>query len=79
MKRIQAACLIQTIGFYPKTEYPTQFEKDLVQKEYETYKNLMDRRGTKYKILKEEVQPNGAILVELKKQNNQQPLGSYFA
>ena len=36
MKRIQAACLIQTVGFYPKTDYPTQFEKDLVRKEYET-------------------------------------------
>ena len=79
MKRIQAACLIQTIGFFPKTEYPTAFEKDLVRKEYEAYKATMDRRGTKYRILKEETQPNGAILVELKKQNNQQPLGSYFS
>lgn len=78
MKRIQAACLIQTIGFYPKTEYPTNVEKELVQKEYENYKSLMDRRGTQYKILKEEVQPNGAILVELKKQNNSQPIGKYF-
>lgn len=78
MKRIQSACLIQTIGFYPKVEHPTQLERNLVQQEYENYKNLMDRRGTKYKILKEEVQPNGAILVELKKQNNQQPIGSYF-
>ena len=78
MKRIQAACLIQTIGFYPKSECPTNFEKELVQKEYENYKSLMDRRGTQYKILKEEVQPNGAILVELKKQNNAQPIGKYF-
>lgn len=78
MKRIQAACLIQTIGFFPKTEYPTDFEKELVQKEYENYKSLMNNRGTQYKILKEEVQPNGAILVELKKQNNSQPVGKYL-
>ena len=78
MKRIQAACLIQTVGFYPKDEHTTQFEKEMLQKEYESYKNLMDRRGTKYKILHEEVQPNGAIIVELKKQNNQQAIGHYF-
>lgn len=78
MKRIQAACLIQTVGFYPKTDYPTQFEKNLVRNEYETYKSTMDRRGTRYKILCEEVQPSGAILVELRKQNNQQPIGKYF-
>lgn len=78
MKRIQAACLIQTIGFYPKNDYPTQYEKELVQKEYENYKSLMERRGTRYKILSETVQDNGAILIEVKKQNNQQPLGSYF-
>jgi len=78
MKRIKATCLIQTIGFYPKNDYPTQFDKELVRKEYENYKSLMERRGTKYQILKEEVQENGAIIVELKKQNNQQPLGEYF-
>lgn len=78
MKRIQAACLIQTIGFYPKTDYPTQYEKELVQKEYELYKSTMERRGTRYKILSEEVKPNGVILVEVRKQNNQQPIGKYF-
>lgn len=38
----------------------------------------MNRRGTKYKILHEDVQPNGAIVVELKKQNNLQAIGYYF-
>ena len=78
MKRIQAACLIQTIAFCPKDDNPTQFEKEMLRKEYENYKSLMDRRGTKYKILHEEVQSNGAIVVELKKQNNQQAIGHYF-
>lgn len=78
MKRIKSACLIQTIGFYPKEEYPSDLSKSLVQKEYAAYKELMERRGTRYKILHEEVQSNGAILVELKKQYNQQPIGAYF-
>ena len=50
----------------------------MLQKEYENYKKLMNRRGTKYKILHEDVQPNGAIVVELKKQNNLQAIGYYF-
>lgn len=64
--------------FCPKDDNPTQFEKEMLQKEYENYKNLMNRRGTKYKILHEDVQPNGAIVVELKKQNNLQAIGYYF-
>ena len=55
MKRIWAAYLIQTIAFCPKDDNPTQFEKEMLQKEYENYKNLMNRRGTKYKILHEDV------------------------
>ena len=78
MKRIRAACLTQTIGFFPKDDHPTEFEKEMLRKEYENYKSLMDHRRTKYKILHEEVQPNGAIIIELKKQNNQQPIGHYF-
>ena len=64
--------------FLPKDDNPTQFEKEMLQKEYENYKNLMNRRGTKYKILHEDVQPNGAIVVDLKKQNNLQAIGYYF-
>lgn len=78
MKRIQSACLIQTVSFYPKSEDPTSFEKEMVSKEYENYKEGMQRRGVRYKILREDRQPNGAIIVELKKQNNQQSIGHYF-
>lgn len=78
MKRIKAACLLQTICFLPKDGYPSEFNKQQVQKEYETYKLQMSRRGTKFKILEESTQPDGSIIVKLKKQNNQQPVGDYF-
>ena len=79
MKRIKAACLLQTISFQPKDTYPSEFNKQQVQKEYEAYKAMMTQRGTKFKILNETVLKDGSILVELKKQNNQQPVGEYFA
>ena len=78
MKRIKAACLLQTICFLPKDGFPSEYSKQQVQKDYETYKSTMDRRGTKYKILEEHVQADGSIIVKLKKQNNQQPIGDYF-
>ena len=81
MKRIRAACLIQTVAFTPKDGfgYSSELAKDLVRKEYETYKAMMDRNGTQYKILREETRSDGSIIVELKKQNNNQPIGDYFA
>lgn len=78
MKRIKAACLLQTICFQPKDSYPSEFNKQQVQKEYEGYKAQMNRRGVKFKILEENTQPDGSIIVKLKKQNNQQAVGDYF-
>lgn len=78
MKRIKSACLLQTVCFQSSDPYPSEFNKRQIRQEYETYKTSMLRRGTKFKILKETVCPDGSIIVELKKQNNQQPIGEYF-
>lgn len=78
MKRIKSACLLQTICFQARDEYDSAFNRQQVQKEYEAYKALMNRRGTKFKILEEKVLDNGSIVIKLKKQNNQQPIGDYF-
>lgn len=78
MKRIKAACLLQTVSFQPKDDYPSEFNRKMVQKEYEAYKALMERRGTKYKILEENMQEDGSLIVKLKKQNNKQAIGDYF-
>jgi len=38
----------------------------------------MTKNGTKFKILEETTLDDGSIVVKLKKQNNQQPIGDYF-
>lgn len=78
MKRVLAACLMQTVCFQPKNTFPSDFNKVQVKKEYADYKKLMERYGTKYQILEESEKPDGSIVVKLKKQNNGQPLGEYF-
>lgn len=78
MKRIKAACLLQTICFQSKDGCPSDFSKQQVKKEYETYKDLLNRRGTQFKILEESEQSDGSIIVKLKRQNNRQPVGDYL-
>lgn len=78
MKRIKAACLLQTICFQPKDTNPPECSKQLVHQEYEAYKAQMKRRGTQFEILEENVQEDGYIIIKIKKQNNQQPVGDYF-
>lgn len=55
MKRIKAVCLLQTICFQTKDGYPSEYNRQQIQKEYEAYKNQMERRGTKFKILEENI------------------------
>lgn len=79
MKRIQTACLLQTIRFQPKDGCHTEFDRQMVRQEYESYQEKLRRNGTEFKILEENIQPDGSILVRLKKQYNQHPVGDYFA
>ncbi len=38
----------------------------------------LDKTATKYKIIFEEAQPDGSIIIEIKKQYNQSPVGDYL-
>ena len=78
MKRIKAACLLQTVCFQPTDACSSELDKKQVRKEYEAYKEKMIRQHAQFKILEESVQPDGSIIVKLKKQNNQQAIGDYF-
>ena len=79
MKRIKAACLLQTVCFQPKDDsLPASVNQLQTYQEYENYKEMMQRHGIRFKILEESPQSNGALIVKLKKQNNQQPVGDYF-
>lgn len=78
MKRIKAECLEQTLHFLLKDGLPPEEARRQARQEYEGYKAQLDRRGTPYRILGEEEQPDGSLLVRLKRQNNYHPVGGYL-
>ena len=78
MKRIKAACLEQTIHFQLKDGISSELAKQQVRQEYESYKVQMDRHRVQYKIIDEAEQPDGSLIIKIKKQNNTQPVGDYL-
>lgn len=79
MKRVKAACLQQVLYFSPKDGTAPQFAAQSVQDEIAQYKARLERTRTKYRIIREEVQPDGSVILEIKKQYNTSPVGDYFA
>lgn len=78
MKRIKAACLEQTIHFRMKDGLSPELAKRQVRQEYEAYRAQMDRNRTQYKVLEETEQPDGSLIIKIKKQSNTHPVGSYL-
>jgi len=78
MKRIQAACLSQTIRFLQKDPMDRESALQANRTEFERYKNQMARSYTKFKVVRETVLEDGTLEVQLKKQYNSYDIGSYF-
>jgi hypothetical protein len=78
MKRIQAACLNQTIHFLLKDDVPRDEATKGVKAEFEAYKKKLEHSRTVYKILDEQAQADGSIIVKIKKQINQYDVGGYL-
>lgn len=78
MKRIQSACLSQTIHFQQKEPMSKELAAQANRMEFERYQSQMSRSYTKYKIVEETVLPDGTLEVKLKKQYNSYEVGSYF-
>ena len=78
MKRIKAACLEQTIHFQLKDGISPELARQQVRQEYKSYKIQMDRHRTQYKVIEEAEQPDGSLIIKIKKQNNTQPVGDYL-
>ncbi len=70
MKRIKAACLEQTIHFLLKDDLPHEQAVKFVEAEYDHYLAQLERSRTEYRILEKTEQPDGSLLVKLKKQYN---------
>lgn len=87
MKRVKAACICQTLHFLLK-DNPGEVFKDsnigsdyarrLVKEEVDRYKNSLDRNRTKYKIISEETQPDGSVVIKIIKQYVSHPVGDYL-
>jgi len=78
MKRILAACIEQTIHFQLKDECEPALAREEVKGELERYKLGLDRCHTRYKVLEQTSQPDGSIIVKLRKQYNYHDCGSYL-
>lgn len=78
MKRIKSACLLQTIHFQLNDNMSHSMAVEAVKQEYEHYKKQLEKNRTKYQIVDETVQPDGSIIIHIKKQNNQQNCDEYM-
>lgn len=78
MKRIKAACITQTLHFLLKEDAEYDYAVKLVGEEVKKYKEQLKRKQVQYKIISEETQPDGSIVMEIKKQYNSSPTGHYL-
>lgn len=78
MKRVKAACITQTLHFQLKEDAEKAYALELVKEEVERYKKQLEKSGAKYRILSEEKQEDGSVIIEIKKQYNTSPVGGYL-
>ena len=81
MKRVQAACILQTLVFQQKDD--TYFSKEkaiaLNKDEVEKYKASLEKHKTRVQIVEETEQEDGSILVRVRKQyNDKTDVAEYF-
>ena len=78
MKRIISACLEQTIHFQLKEGIEKSIAAKNAKDDYECYKKQMERSNVKYKIVDEKEQPDGSIIIKIKKQYNNYKCDEYI-
>ena len=78
MKRVKAACICPTLHFMLKDDLGHDYAVKLVKEEVEKYKASLDKNRTKYKIVSEETQSDGSVMIKIIKQYNTSPVGDYL-
>ena len=78
MKRVKAACICQTLHFMLKDDLGHDYAVKMVKEEVEKYKASLDKNRTKYKIVSEETQSDGSVMIKIIKQYNSSPVGDYL-
>ena len=78
MKRIQYACLEQTIHFEPKADTELSGAAAAVKREVEGYKSALERKKLRYKIEEENTLPDGSVVLKIKRQCGAYDPGDYL-
>lgn len=82
MKRVKAACILQTLVFAQKEDCGLSREAVLEtnRREVAHYKQTLERTRTRYRIDSETEQEDGSIVVRVRKQyNDKADVAEYFA
>lgn len=81
MKRVKAACILQTLVFAQKPEmgYSKDRALRINKEEIEHYKATLERAKTRYQIMDTVEQEDGSIVVHVRKQcNDKADVSEYF-
>ena len=81
MKRVKAACILQTLVFMQKEDCGLSRESivDLNRRDFERYKHTMEHTHTRYQIDNVDEQEDGSIIVRVRKQyNDKADVSEYF-
>ncbi len=81
MKRVKAACIMQTLVFSQKPDmgYSRERAIEFNRDEIKRYKETLERTKTRYVIVDEAEQEDGSIVIRVKKQyNDKADVSEYF-
>ncbi len=81
MKRVKAACILQTLVFSqkPETGYSRESALNINREEFSRYKAGLERTRTRYQILDSAEQDDGSVIVHVRKQyNDTTDVSEYF-
>ena len=81
MKRVKAACILQTLVFAQKPEmgYSKEHALQINKEEIEHYKATLERAKARYQIIDTVEQEDGSIVVHVRKQyNDKADVSEYF-
>ena len=78
MKRVEAACIEQILHFELKDDLGHDYAIQMVNAEVSRYKKQREDSGAKYRIISENTLDDGSVRMEIKKQYNSSPVGSYL-
>ncbi len=78
MKRVQSACICQTLHFMLKDDISHEEAVSSVNAEVEKYKADLEKSGSKYKILDEHRESDDSVIIKIIKQYSNCDVGDYM-